>query len=55
MHLPGVSHGRQLVNRVMDISSVIDRKVAVNRLNVTQGPAASQEEFIRKNAVPLRK
>ena len=33
------ARGPQLVNRVVDISSVIDRKVDVNLANVTQGPA----------------
>lgn len=33
------ARGPQLVNRVVDITEVIDVKVAVNRVNVTQGPA----------------
>lgn len=33
------ARGPQLVNRVVDISSVIDRKVEVNVANITQGPA----------------
>lgn len=43
------ARGPQLVNRVMDISSVIDRKVAVNRLNVTQGPAGQSGAALRKS------
>lgn len=34
------SRGPQLVNRVVDISDFMDRKVSVNVANVTQGPAA---------------
>lgn len=33
------ARGPQLVNRVVDISSTIDRKVESNQANVTQGPA----------------
>jgi LmbE family N-acetylglucosaminyl deacetylase len=33
------ARGPQLINRVVDISASIDRKVESNRVNVTQGPA----------------
>lgn len=33
------ARGPQLVNRVVDISGVMERKIAVNALNVAQGPA----------------
>jgi LmbE family N-acetylglucosaminyl deacetylase len=33
------ARGPQLVNRIVDISATIDRKVESNRVNVTQGPA----------------
>jgi len=33
------ARGPQLINRIVDISGSIDRKVECNRLNVTQGPA----------------
>ena len=42
------ARGPQLVNRVVDISSVIDRKVAVNRVNVTQGPAGNSGAALRR-------
>lgn len=41
------SRGPQLVNRVVDISSVIDKKVEVNRANVTQGPAGETGAKLR--------
>jgi LmbE family N-acetylglucosaminyl deacetylase len=41
------SRGPQLVNRVVDISSVIDKKVDVNRANVTQGPAGENGARLR--------
>lgn len=37
----------QLVNRVVDITSVIDRKVDANRVNVAQGPAGVQGARLR--------
>jgi LmbE family N-acetylglucosaminyl deacetylase len=41
------SRGPQLVNRVVDISSAMDRKVEVNRANVTQGPAGENGAKLR--------
>jgi LmbE family N-acetylglucosaminyl deacetylase len=42
------ARGPQLVNRVVDISAVIDRKVAANRANVAQGPAGDRGAALRK-------
>lgn len=41
------ARGPQLVNRVVDISSYIDRKVEVNAANVTQGPAGKTGSTLR--------
>jgi LmbE family N-acetylglucosaminyl deacetylase len=41
------SRGPQLVNRVVDISSVMDQKVETNVLNVTQGPAGTSGAALR--------
>ena len=41
------ARGPQLVNRVVDISSVIDGKVEVNLANVTQGPAGEEGAQLR--------
>ena len=41
------SRGPQLLNRVVDISSVMDKKVEVNRANVTQGPAGENGAKLR--------
>jgi LmbE family N-acetylglucosaminyl deacetylase len=41
------ARGPQLVNRVVDISSVIDQKVEVNLANVTQGPAGESGAALR--------
>ena len=41
------ARGPQLVNRVVDISSVIDQKVEVNVANVTQGPAGEEGAKLR--------
>jgi LmbE family N-acetylglucosaminyl deacetylase len=41
------ARGPQLVNRVVDISSVIDQKAAANRVNVTQGPAGEEGARLR--------
>jgi hypothetical protein len=41
------ARGPQLVNRVVDISSVIDQKVEVNVANVTQGPAGENGARLR--------
>ena len=41
------ARGPQLVNRVVDISSYIDRKVEVNLANVTQGPAGKTGSALR--------
>lgn len=42
------ARGPQLVNRVVDISDYIDRKVWVNLANVTQGPAGNSGERLRQ-------
>ena len=39
--------GPQLINRIVDISRTIDRKVASNRVNVTQGPAGENGARLR--------
>lgn len=41
------ARGPQLVNRVVDISATIDRKVESNRVNVTQGPAGENGSLLR--------
>jgi len=41
------ARGPQLVNRVVDITSVIDQKVEVNLANVTQGPAGENGAALR--------
>ena len=42
------ARGPQLVNRIVDISGVIDRKVAVNVANDTQGPAGVNGSRLRR-------
>lgn len=42
------ARGPQLVNRVVDISAVIEQKVEVNLANVTQGPAGENGAALRK-------
>jgi len=42
------ARGPQLVNRVVDIGAVIDRKVAANRANLAQGPAGRNGALLRK-------
>ena len=42
------ARGPQLVNRAVDISEYIDRKVWVNMANLTQGPAGKTGERLRK-------
>lgn len=42
------ARGPQLVNRVVDITDFIDRKVSVNLANITQGPAGSTGSAVRK-------
>lgn len=42
------ARGPQLVNRVVDISAVMERKLAVNTLNVAQGPAGSTGAQLRR-------
>jgi hypothetical protein len=42
------SRGPQLVNRVVDISSTIDRKVAANLVNLAQGPAGANGARLRR-------
>lgn len=41
------ARGPQLVNRVVDISSTIDKKVEVNRVNRAQGPAGDHGANLR--------
>lgn len=41
------ARGPQLVNRIVDIGSVIDQKVEANRANVTQGPAGEEGARLR--------
>jgi LmbE family N-acetylglucosaminyl deacetylase len=43
------SRGPQLVNRVVDIGPYMDRKVAVNLANVTQGPAGETGAKLRRS------
>lgn len=42
------ARGPQLVNRAVDISAVIDRKVEVNLANLTQGPAGHTGRELRR-------
>ncbi|MGH9659820.1 MAG: PIG-L deacetylase family protein, partial [Bryobacteraceae bacterium] len=42
------ARGPQLVNRVVDISGFIDRKVDVNLANVTQGPSGATGSRLRR-------
>jgi LmbE family N-acetylglucosaminyl deacetylase len=42
------ARGPQLVNRVVDISATIDRKVAANRANTAQGPAGRTGALLRQ-------
>ena len=41
------ARGPQLVNRVVDVTGTIDRKVEANRVNVTQGPAGESGARLR--------
>ena len=41
------ARGPQIVNRIVDISSVIDQKVNVNRANTSQGPAGDEGAQLR--------
>jgi LmbE family N-acetylglucosaminyl deacetylase len=43
------SRGPQLVNRVVDITSTIDRKVAANLANLAQGPAGANGARLRRS------
>ena len=43
------SRGPQVVNRVVDISSTIDLKVAANRVNLAQGPGGENGAALRKS------
>jgi len=43
------SRGPQIVNRVVDITSTIDAKVAANRVNVAQGPAGITGAQLRRS------
>jgi LmbE family N-acetylglucosaminyl deacetylase len=42
------ARGPQLVNRVVDIGPFMDRKIAINTLNVAQGPAGSTGAQLRR-------
>jgi hypothetical protein len=42
------ARGPQLVNRVVDISAHMDKKVYANMANVTQGPAGNSGARLRK-------
>jgi LmbE family N-acetylglucosaminyl deacetylase len=42
------ARGPQYVNRVVDISAVMDRKIAVNVLNIAQGPAGQSGAALRR-------
>jgi hypothetical protein len=42
------ARGPQLTNRVVDISSYVDKKSVVNRANVTQGPAGDTGARLRQ-------
>lgn len=42
------ARGPQLVNRVVDISDFIDKKVYANMANVTQGPAGNRGSTLRR-------
>jgi LmbE family N-acetylglucosaminyl deacetylase len=42
------SRGPQLVNRLVDISDFIDKKVSVNLANVTQGPSGNTGSRLRR-------
>jgi hypothetical protein len=42
------ARGAQYVNRVVDIGAQMDRKIAVNVLNVAQGPAGQQGAQLRR-------
>jgi len=43
------ARGPQLVNRVVDIGPHMDRKIAINLLNVAQGPAGQRGAELRRN------
>jgi len=49
------ARGPQLVNRVVDISAAIDKKVEANLANVTQGPAGENGERLRARLAAQRK
>jgi LmbE family N-acetylglucosaminyl deacetylase len=42
------ARGTQYVNRVVDISDLIDRKIAINTLNAAQGPAGQSGAQLRR-------
>ena len=42
------ARGPQLVNRVVDVSDFIDRKVYANMANITQGPAGNRGATLRR-------
>ena len=49
------ARGPQLVNRVVDISAAIDKKVEANLANVTQGPAGENGARLRARLAAQRK
>lgn len=42
------ARGPQLVNRIVDISDYIEKKIDANRANITQGPAGEQGSRLRQ-------
>jgi LmbE family N-acetylglucosaminyl deacetylase len=49
------ARGPQLINRVVDITRVIDKKVESNRVNVTQGPAGEGGAALRARLAAEKK
>ena len=49
------ARGPQLVNRIVDISGTIDKKVESNRVNVTQGPAGENGARLRARLLAEKK
>ncbi len=43
------SRGPQIVNRIVDITATIDKKVAANRVNIAQGPAGTNGARLRQS------
>ncbi len=49
------ARGPQLVNRIVDISGTIEKKIDANRVNITQGPAGEKGGILRKKLAASRK